>query len=203
MCFTTAGLNNTTQITKLKLTQHFLYPDKGELDADSWSLHSPTLSLDPLETKSTLMTQISLGSTHASHLVALTYRREQDKEWVGQGFFRGSLPVTVFWHDCILEPCWEELDFLASFCGWEGLFGFCFKKKTLNKLRASRYVLSQGKLTTWCLPEKTLYWNHPLWLAGESRLLNSSLGRRFRNKMCSFHSYFSTIYRSTTHIAEY
>lgn len=33
--FTTAGLNNKTQITKLKPPQHFLYWCKGELDADS------------------------------------------------------------------------------------------------------------------------------------------------------------------------
>lgn len=204
MCFTTAGLNNKTQITKLKPTQHVLHWGKGELDADSWSLHSPTPSLDPLENKPTLMavrfwTQISPCS--------INLRKRAGQTAGGTG---------VLWRkpscDCVLA--WPHLEALlrrARFSRiilWLGRAfrlpeSIHFMTKTLNKLRARRCVLSQGESTTWRLPERTLSWKHPLWLARESWLPNSNLGRRFRNKMCSFHSYFPTIFRFTTRIAEY
>lgn len=90
VCFTSACLNNKTQITKLKPIQHCLY--KGGLNTINCSLHSPTVFLDALENKFTSMaarlcTQISLGSTCAAYLAGSTQGIKWDKQLVGQGFF--------------------------------------------------------------------------------------------------------------------
>lgn len=61
------GLNNKTKVAKLKPTHPFLF-FLGEKEATSLSRCSPTLSLDPLENKSTVKAaMLSVGSAHAAH----------------------------------------------------------------------------------------------------------------------------------------